>query len=645
MATLREALDYASKNPNSDFAKSLSQRISTGAADKEAKETGIDLTPIKTSYAKQQQPVDKGGLFSDIGGDIKEIGTGIKSDIQSRLGKISDIKSKMQSGEKSDIAAIYETTGQLAGGISDVIGQGFKGAVKAVLPRRAEEKVKEVITNFGEDVAQRPEVQKLAQWYGNLPDNTKDALDATGGFISLATDVLGFGVGKKAVKTGAEAVETGLKKTGEAIGDVAKGAANIAGDIVPSAQRVSSSQLAKALNLTQGDLKNIVNSTGNEAGEWITKNNLIKNSVEDTQKAIDDLFDTQYKAVREAINEVGKFYPESEVPRFKQALETIQKQIDEVPGLEDLANEVDNLLKKGLIDLNDVQRAKELVDDTFDLYKVTGDEAAGRAKEGIRNIREELRKFIETEVKDATGKDIFALNNDVATAKSLSKAITARSTRGLTRANLSVSDLGTFAGAMAATGPVGAILAVLGKKAVESPAIRLRVAKFFDKLSDAKKAKVLDDVEKGVIPDEIKQLESGFNSPTVGQTVSVVNAFNKSKFVKKINKFELGTFGKNAYTRKLNQKDRFPISELEQTYENITKAFKSGNEKSYRKDNIAWIAEMPNNEKRVIYTRLNENGNEEIINWHKITNNDFIKNLEKFGVPTRNRTSIINLED
>jgi len=55
MANLRQALQYASKNPDSAFAKALSQRIVNGQADAEAESLGLDLTPIKTKFSGTQR--------------------------------------------------------------------------------------------------------------------------------------------------------------------------------------------------------------------------------------------------------------------------------------------------------------------------------------------------------------------------------------------------------------------------------------------------------------------------------------------------------------------------------------------------------------------------------------------------------------
>ncbi len=115
--------------------------------------------------------------------------------------------------------------------------------------------------------------------------------------------------------------------------------------------------------------------------------------------------------------------------------------------------------------------------------------------------------------------------------------------------------------------------------------------------------------------------------------------------------FELGSFGRNHQIRKVAEKkfDRFVEAELPETIQNIKQSFRASNDpKNYRLDNIVHIAEMPNGETRAIYTRLNKNGAEEIINWHLVpdTKKDkFLNTLSSFGIPSRTRTGIFGLED
>lgn len=58
MATIREAFEYASQNPDSDFARNLAQLAASGSLDVEARRNGIDLTAFKqtTSPAPSTRP-------------------------------------------------------------------------------------------------------------------------------------------------------------------------------------------------------------------------------------------------------------------------------------------------------------------------------------------------------------------------------------------------------------------------------------------------------------------------------------------------------------------------------------------------------------------------------------------------------------
>lgn len=132
-------------------------------------------------------------------------------------------------------------------------------------------------------------------------------------------------------------------------------------------------------------------------------------------------------------------------------------------------------------------------------------------------------------------------------------------------------------------------------------------------------------------------------------TSKVIEAFNKSSDQVPIkDNFELGTFGRNNAEKKIATPDRFPEAKLAETIDNIKNSYRaSDNPNSYRYENTAHIAEMPDGEKRVIYTRQNANGRQEIINWHKVNetkNPNYLSTLESYGSPTGIRTQIAPLE-
>jgi hypothetical protein len=279
-------------------------------------------------------------------------------------------------------------------------------------------------------------------------------------------------------------------------------------DIIPTTDRIVNHEITRALDLTQGDVKNISLSTGNEVGEFVAKNNLIGKNLAETTKNIDDFYKKNYEQVRAEIAKVVDPYEASAVPRYTEALTEIQKQIKDVAGLQAANTEVATLLGKKTPTLADVQRVKELMDEHFSLYKATGDVKEGVAKEGLTNIRADLRKFIEDEVKAKTGADIQSLNNNVSTSRSINDAIETRATRGLTRSNISAGDIAVFLTGSAFGGgnPLAGLAAVVVKKIYNSPSFKLRLSKWLDGMSDARKAAIKADLEKGIVPEELKDL-------------------------------------------------------------------------------------------------------------------------------------------
>lgn len=312
-----------------------------------------------------------------------------------------------------------------------------------------------------------------------------------------------------------------------AVGDVASaGIKDATSKVVPAGSYVKSAvndlrprsdnwighNVATSLEFTPGDLAKIESSTGNSVGRWMADNNLIGVNAEETKGLISDFTDHNYQAVRDQVAMVDKIYKPSQVGRYTDALKAIEKQIGEVPGMENEWAQVKNLLAQDEITLSDVQHVKELLDEHFQLYKVTGDVKDAVSKKGIANIRSELRSFIEDEVKSNTGEDIHSMNNNVATGKSMLDTIETRAPKGLTRSNLfRKGDTQTFAlGAMLGGGftPMGAltgVAALLAKKVAESPTVSLRMARFIDQLSDAKKARIKSQLEAGKIPEELDE--------------------------------------------------------------------------------------------------------------------------------------------
>ena len=426
-------------------------------------------------------------------GFLQRAGTALKE----RIGEVKRTFGEAARGEITPAETGVRVVGDIAASVGDVFG----AAVAPTVQKLAQ-------TDFA-----RPAFEKLAEgvdayedWKGSSNANRRIA-EVVESVINIS-DLAGAGaagksVARKLVDVGGGVATTGrraVSRVTKPIAERTQVARQVARDIIPSREQVINFQATRALDLTQGDVKNIANSTGNEVGEWLAQKNLIRNTKESTQEAVEELFGRRYGEVRDNINSVLNNYSVKSIPSYRKTLNAIKRQIDGVPGLEVDNKLVSNLLKKKTLKLADVQEAKELLDDHFSLYRATGDVKEGAMKEGIRNLRKDLRSFIEKEVLDNTGVDIKPLNNDVATSRGISEAITARSTRGLTRSSLTLGDIGTFGTGTAFGNPLFGAALVFGKKVIESPAVRLRFAKWMDKLSDAKKIKVRQDLKSGKVP-------------------------------------------------------------------------------------------------------------------------------------------------
>lgn len=447
--------------------------------------------------------------------------SGIKADLEKRGQNINEAFNK----DQSFLSKTLQLVGQGAGFVGDIAGEAIKSVgrgVSAITPDVIEKPVVEGAKKLGVGILNTELGQaglKAIEGGVESYNQFKQANPETAGNLEAVINIASlFPIGKGAEIAGKGAIRGGevvggvVKEGAEKVVDVAKAGAekvggaikSTAGDIIPTKKGFTNTEIIKALDLTAGDAKNIYKSTGNETGDFIINNNLLGNTVQEIKKNVDDYFTQNYTAVRDEIGKVTKPYTVKTVPRYTDALEQIKKTINDVVGLEDVNKEVDTLLKNKKPTLADVQRVKELMDEQFNLYKVTGDVQAGRQKAGLEKMRNEIKQFIENEVKTNTGADIAKLNNNVASAKTISNAIDDRITRGSTRATLTAGDIVTFLTGSGFATPIGGVGALLGKKLYQSPTFKIKFVKWLNRKSGKEKAKILEDIKNGVTPKGLK---------------------------------------------------------------------------------------------------------------------------------------------
>lgn len=397
------------------------------------------------------------------------------------------------------------------GGLQGALGLG-RAAFSPITPAAAPVvspvfKAADTIAHkIGDQVQNNPTLQKFAMSPvgEGVARGAKDIIDA-GQLMAMESGAKG---GKSAGGVAADTARSAPEAISSRVAPAAAYTKGIVKDIGGTAQGYINHQVSKALDLTPGDLSNLESSTGNSVGKWMADNNLIGANKTATQRMIDTFYEKNYNDVRAEIAKVKTVYKPSQVPRYTDALLQIQKKVEGVPGLEQTAADIDNLLaKKEGITLSDVQKVKELMDEHFNLYKVTGDVGESVAKQGLSNLRGELKSFIEKQVEKNTGADIKIMNNNVQTARGISDAITKRDPKGLTRSNINRGDI-----ALAFFGfnfPLVGIPAFFLKKAYETPTVRLRIARAVDKWSDARKAAAQAEMQQGIVPQDLKDAAAG----------------------------------------------------------------------------------------------------------------------------------------
>lgn len=173
---------------------------------------GIDMNQAR-QYAQTKVPKAEttlGDKLKEAGQDITGIGKDIAESFSKRKSNIDTIRSEMQSGNQGDIRSIFQTAGQVAGGVSDAVGSVVTGVAKLPFSDKTEQDISNVISKFGAKVVADPKVQTVINKYNSLTPAQQRDVDAVGGIVSLVADVLGATAAKSGVTVAKETVGTGI---------------------------------------------------------------------------------------------------------------------------------------------------------------------------------------------------------------------------------------------------------------------------------------------------------------------------------------------------------------------------------------------------------------------------------------------------
>jgi len=309
-----------------------------------------------------------------------------------------------------------------------------------------------------------------------------------------------------------------------------KGVLKVAKSIAGAPERAAEKMVASSLKLNPSDVKKIVK--GNVAGvkpeQWLLDKGLIGaagDTADSLAKKLDDFasesatardqglagIPTKY-AITDKVNigDLAAKYggedniPLSEInkaeanrvaqiatqPRIGEALDVLQKNFEGTVGNEKVLETIKSLRDKGTLNLSEINSIKQLIDRHIKLYGASGDVKSGAMAEGLKNVRSDLQKFIETEAAKNGFTEVKDLNKNVQVANKISEAIANSAARRGSNRVLSLTDFIVGSAGSLTGGPVGGAATVVAKKLLENPRLKTGVANVLNKLSPESFAKL-----------------------------------------------------------------------------------------------------------------------------------------------------------
>jgi uncharacterized protein YukE len=184
-------------------------------AGKEAGKSRADVEKALFNYRNGIIPTKTTSLKDETVNDIKQTVSDIKNTFSETQIKQSQALEAGVRGEQGLLRSFGQATGAGAQGLSNTIGDVFKGLVKTVLPSDAEQTVKETAQSVIKPIVNSAPVKLVIDKYNSLDEKTKRDVDALIGIGSLALDFYGgestkelaSNIARKSIKLGGETID------------------------------------------------------------------------------------------------------------------------------------------------------------------------------------------------------------------------------------------------------------------------------------------------------------------------------------------------------------------------------------------------------------------------------------------------------
>lgn len=409
--TIKQAIDMAKENPDSEFATQLRKSIESGSLDEAAKKQGYDLSPFGRNNL--QQTLGQ-GIVSNVeqrGQNIQEIqsmreqGQSVAGEVLNNIApkigeKLSPVISRLQQIRSKAPVQATDTakTGQVAG----VIGDTFMEVLGAIAPEKwkefGKEKVQQILGERGIDTIEKYNefAQKNPMIANNLEGavNVLDILPAAGATKGVT----------KALNVGQDVIETGVRSTTRTVSEVVDKAPDaiakfISPDLDPkfknALQRATKDEVTDMENIVKGAVDNADNPSAFEivgeklAGATEQINSQVKSLSQQKKtilgKAKNGMTDFT-KETGEAILDINRSLKNSNLGKsFISKLKTVKTKLD----ADNAIDELQDILYKGNKDMTIPVGSKE-----DKLLKVIIGKYNGKLKDSLPNSYKKINQDI-----------------------------------------------------------------------------------------------------------------------------------------------------------------------------------------------------------------------------------------------------------
>lgn len=376
MATLREAIDFAKKNPDDARSTELIKRLGNGSFDNEAAQENIDLTAFKKMYSTGNQQQKKPGFFSrmfnrDVGAvkgvlDLPREAASLGSDIaKSTLSKASEftgmalrpVVNALMTPEQK--ASAHKTLTEIKGGFEEgVKPTSFtEPTTKEQKQGFAVEKVGEFFTPMGAEKAGAKILEGATKMEKAIPFISKAFKE---GFESaVVTSVQEEKAGKESAVAGLAVPAAGVVGKGLSAGSKKLADFLYYTKLIPSTPTQAAKDIARGLD---------IGKAVGETGISISKKSL-KNKIYSLASQIKSPVERMVSEAEQGASGVG-YSIDNIAKEIKNDLlnnKSIYKRLGATPGdlekvnagIDDVLNDYKKLYKDEPLDLSDLQELKE----------------------------------------------------------------------------------------------------------------------------------------------------------------------------------------------------------------------------------------------------------------------------------------------